>query len=342
MLRHVSLIATVTIGLAAGSVAASAGTLIPVPPVPGSGYTAIEGINDSHEIVGIYLAPSNEFHAFFGTLDGNYNTFNYGGKKSKTVAQAIDNDGDVAGYSEVLHTGQDHPFILHADGTRSTVTRDGKRFSARLMGLTTDLRFVGQYSHPEVEHFRSFVGQGDAFQAEITLPFRHIGTIYANGINVNGDIVGYFASCGNCSYQGHAFLIRNGVASQIDFPNRYAIMTQFQAINDNGLAVGQWTKQYGSGDQSTYAFVYDTVQQRFRQIGSNLDYASSINNAGLVAVEDERQNDYIYCPGKKSSSCPNGAENPISVTDNWIPATPGSVRSVVCDHNCRTDLEAAH
>ena len=65
---------------------ASAAVLIPVPAVPNSTATTLFGINDDNVIAGSFIGSNDRIeHSFFGSLDGNYTTFDVGTGGSEGV-----------------------------------------------------------------------------------------------------------------------------------------------------------------------------------------------------------------------------------------------------------------
>ncbi len=106
--------------------AANAGTLIPVPSVPGSTATVVRGINDSNIITGTYTDPDGSVHGFVGTLDGNYTGFDF--PYGNTTPEAINNDGYITGLSN--YTTNDCPYygceyLRKPDGSIAAITKDG-------------------------------------------------------------------------------------------------------------------------------------------------------------------------------------------------------------------------
>src|ERR1700739_756932 len=77
---------------------AQAATLIPVPAVPGSVYTIVLSINDNNVISGYYEPAEGGIHAFYGTLEGSYTTFDFDNVNDPgTEARGINNKGDIVG-----------------------------------------------------------------------------------------------------------------------------------------------------------------------------------------------------------------------------------------------------
>ena len=69
--------------------------LIPIAPVQGSTYTSVTGINDSNIIVGSYGTADGAQHGFFGSLDGQYTSFDAG--RLWTQSGDINNAGYIVG-----------------------------------------------------------------------------------------------------------------------------------------------------------------------------------------------------------------------------------------------------
>jgi hypothetical protein len=323
------ILAVLVAGLCCVLSAANAATLINVWPVPGSDTTAVRAINDSNVITGTYTVPGDYYlHGFVGTLSGNYTTFDYRPKADgiDTKPQTIDNNGDVGGYAEVHSTGRRYSFIRHTDGTITTITKNGRPLDSALWGLSSDGQsFVGN-------HFsRSLVGHGDAYQSYIHLPFDNVFAPLAEGINSSGDIVGYYESCDGCSVHGHAFLIRNGVAAEVDLPKPRVGITELYAINDNGIATGEGIEQTDPNTAYEYPFFYDSNTQVFTRLSGI--FPRGINNLGLMAAE-YNGHPFIYCPFSVRKCSKIGAVA-MHVTEIRIPASAHNAGAILCSRACR-------
>jgi hypothetical protein len=279
--------------------AAYAGTLIPVPPVPNSVETDVLGINDNDVITGAYFLEDGSKHGFVGTLDGEYSTFDYG-SGFDTTGIGIDNNGYVTGWAYNEHEGTERQFIRNPDGKMRNITLNGAALdgSGRPGNVIGKERFVGWYEVAG-DKPRGYFGKHRDYREEITLPFENGYGTLPSGLNRHGDVVGAFTACDSCSFSG--FVIKDGIATEVDYPDQEASATKLAAINDKGEVVG--SREYcNDGDCYWSAFIYNSQSGTFKNIPA--DAASSINNAGLVAVQSNGQ-PYIFC-SKPKKSCPNG------------------------------------
>jgi uncharacterized membrane protein len=92
------------------------------------------------------------------------------------------------------------------------------------------------------------------------------------GINTNGDMVGYYATSSNGP--SHGFVLRSGTMTSFDYPG--ASSTIGTGINDSGMIVGY-------ADYGAFGFVYDGIT--FTKISfphSELTSIRGINNLGDI------------------------------------------------------------
>lgn len=311
--------------------AAQAGTLIPVPQVPGSQYTTVSSINSNNVITGYYADQNYHEHGFVGTLDGQYTFFDYGNGPI-TQGLYINDNNLVTGWAEKGGAkARERQFARAPDGTITLLTFNGRRLrgSGRPGSITDNDHLAGQVEKERRDGTfarpRSYTGQGTVYTDEIVLPFRHVYGVYASGVNNNGTVVGHYTNCSYCSGT-HGFVIENGVATQVDYPDYSVTATELYAINDSDLVVGKAV--YNDGDGYT-TFLYNTQTNRFKQL--HVEDARGISNTGLVAVQ-QSDGPYIYC--LSTTNCPTSA-GAIAVADRWISATPQNVHKVLCSHRCR-------
>src|SRR3569833_565403 len=121
---------------------ANAAVYVPVIPVAGaqSGSTVVLGINDNNIIAGSYLTSDGVRHGFFGTLDGNYTTFDAG--VTSTDARGIGNDGSITGDADDAQ-GNIYPFERLPNGTVKAITFHGQMFTSGLaQGFNSKNYFV--------------------------------------------------------------------------------------------------------------------------------------------------------------------------------------------------------
>lgn len=306
-----------------GPFGAHAGILVPVPQVPDSLETDVYSINTANVLTGSYTDQNGREHGFVGTLDGKYKFFDYG-ENTDTQGRYINDSGMVTGTSfERQSPWYQFQFLRCPHGNVAPLTLKGRRLRGfgSPGGLTDNGELAGQY---EVDTPRSYTGTRTNYSKRIVLPFNGVYGTYATGVNNNGDIVGYYEPCGTCAV--HGFVIRNGVAMQVDYPDANEESTELLSINDKGVATGEWR----DFEDSHYAFLLDIPNNRFQAF--NVIRANGVSNAGLVAV-DYNGAPHIYCPSRQN--CPNGAGPRIEVRNRWIEAPPGSLKSILCSHDCR-------
>jgi hypothetical protein len=293
--------AAVLAGLAAFALPSEAGTLIPVVPFPGSTSTSVLGINDNNIIVGTYMDSDGVEHGYFGTLDGNYTSFDYTANTvDGTEPRAINGDGWITGYAPASNEGFlfGYEFARKPDGTIVTIKKDSVPLDGIAQGITKGQESVGDY-WDTVNFIRyGYYAKKGKYQEDLTLPFDTTRTA-PRAINSAGTVVGFFSTSGTM----HGFLLKGGVATQIDYPDQAAVSTGLEGINDKGMVTGGWT----DADNNSFAFLYDTTNSTFTPLtidGATFTQVWGINKAGLIAVDSDA-GVFIYCP-KKPSKCPGG------------------------------------
>lgn len=287
-------LATLT-ALACG--AAQAGTLIPVPQVPGSAGTSVLAINDNNQIAGVYIDLQFHQHAFFGTLDGNYTTFDYEG--NGTQATGIDNKGDVVGYSNFMgHSPCNFvPFERNAAGQLSTI-RHRKKLLSGYLYIDTHGLLTGSYCNKRGDQV---VYDGKKGKFKLSIPI-HIDSdmVAPTGVNSAGTHVGVYYD--SKTKTQHGFLYMNGTTTFIDYPDPAVTNTQLTGLNEKGIALGVWNK----GDPQTwFGFTLDTNTGTFDPLdipGATDVLAYGLNKAGLIAL-DTNVGPYVYCPD--GAQCPH-------------------------------------
>lgn len=287
---------------------AGAGTLIPVVPFPGSTSTSVFGINDNNTIVGSYIDSDGVEHGYFGTLDGTYTSFDYTASTvDGTEPRAINGDGWITGYAPASNEGFlfGPEFARKPDGSIVTIKKDGAPLDGIAQGITKGQESVGDY-WDTVNFIRyGYYAKKGKYQEDLTLPFDTTRTA-PRAINSAGTVVGFFSVSGTM----HGFLLKGGVATQIDYPDPNAVSTTFEGINDKGVATGGWT----DADNNSFAFLYDSTTSTFTPFtvdGASFIQIWGINKAGLIAVDSDT-GVFIYCP-KKPSKCPVGGGR-----ENWL------------------------
>jgi uncharacterized membrane protein len=319
---------TATIGLLS---AATAGTLIPVPSVPGSAATVIRGINDNNVITGSVTDPRGTVYGFVGTLDGNYTYFDF--PNGYTIPAAISDNGTITGHSESLTS--DCPYIgceylRKPDGSIAPITKDGAPLDGVAQGIIAKTKFVGEYFvFTGVLNSYGYYGKGTQYRTALTLPFNAPRTS-PRGYNTKGTVTGSFFD-GDHPGLRPGFVLKKGTATAVNYPDEDASYTYLESVNDSGLIAGYWSSQDGNAGQP---FLFNFAKNAFSPIsipGAQVASAYAINNNGVVAVTDFTVS-YIFCLKKKD--CP-ASPNAIEIPDRWIPAR---TRSAVCRNGCAGPL----
>ncbi len=190
---------------------------------PGASQTALFGINDSNQVVGIATLPGG----FQGFLYRNsaFASILVPGSQF-TAPRSIDTYGNIVGYyseNSLLHGFEDH------EGRFTTIDYPGARLTVAT-GVNDLGEIVGMYLNPGANDWQGFLYSSGTFVA-IDFP----GAPYAIpwGLNNSGDVVGYYlASSGYASgflFDGVNFesLAQPGVNS-----------TYLTGINDSEQIVG--------------------------------------------------------------------------------------------------------
>ena len=298
-MRDLPIVLLVSVTLAAAGSPVHAGKLIPVVPVSGSdtNSTVAFGINDSNIIAGSYLDSTGE-HGFFGTLAGNYTTFDYltGG----TEPRAINNKGYITGFSN-SDGGECKlvEFERSPNGQIVTIMNNGTPLNDNVQGIENRKnKFVGDHcGSGGATDVHAYEGKSGSYLFDLTVSISTQGRTHARGINNSGVIVGYFyGSDGN----NHGFLLSGGVATQVDYPG--ASSTYLEGINDKGTVVVNYVTT-----SNNFSALLDTNTTTFKSITvPNATFVSAygVNNGGLVTVTSDVGN-YVYCSQPKKD-CPSG------------------------------------
>lgn len=297
-----------------GSAAAgTAAMLIPIVPVQGSTSTGALGINDKDVIAGSWSDSNGVEHGFFGSLAGSYATFDYTGNTAKgTEPRAIDDKELITGYGPTDGTGCfiDGPEFEY-DGQTAfmrTITRHGRIMDGIAQGINKFGVFAGNYydinrACTKLLGRYAYIGKNARWKGNLELSWSAAG---ARGINNAGTVVGYYLD-DNGYPQG--FILQNGVATEVVYPDNSEQQTVLEGLNDKGVATGQWFDNQGNGP---YAFKWDSTTNTFTPLapqGSTYQQAWGINDKGLIAFNDD-SGAYIWCPDKPSK-CPGaGVEVP--------------------------------
>ncbi|HEX3652715.1 MAG TPA: hypothetical protein VHU18_07820 [Rhizomicrobium sp.] len=332
-MRKTCLAATAAAGFFwAVSSAQAIAVLVPIPTVPGSARTYVTAINNKNQIAGDFTTPDGFYHGFVGKLNGKYKSFD--ALSGQTFVDRLSDDGYITGLSNVAT--DDCPvfgcqYLRSPDGTISEIYKGKKILDGIPGAILPGGSFVGQYTYINKRNqvfFRGYYGQLTTYTSDLTLPFNTDRTS-PRGYNSAGAVVGYFRDLdGGGDYPG--FVLQDGTATAVQYPDPDAYQTSFQAINKQGLVAGYWTDQNGAVSS---AFLYRSRTGKFLPIvakHATSVSASDINDAGLVTMLVDNVS-YLYCPSKRKCPIRTGA---LEIPEKWISA-PNTVRTRLCEHDCK-------
>jgi hypothetical protein len=273
--------------------AAQAGqTLKLIPNDPAATSDSVNGINNAGQMTG-QATVGGKVVAFVRDASGNYTTFSVNGD-SQTFGRAIANNGDVLGYA--TNNGAtigDDTWVRAPDGTVTLLQNPST--GAGLHGIASAENasgvIVGDFSPS------SGAGQGFILDGGVLTTFTApgAGRTAARGVEDDGTIAGW-AGVGTVD---EAYLrTAGGVFTYYVDPNATAgsTATFFESINNNGLAVGQWTDHSGNDHPFTFNSITDTFTE-LDSLGLVGFDAFGVNDHGdvvLTGFADGVQKNYLY------------------------------------------------
>jgi len=288
------------------SAVASAATLMPIVPYPGATTTSVFGIaDDNNTITGSYVDANGLTHGFYGTLDGNYTSFDFG-NSGATQARAIDSTGTIiTGFANI---SADHcsfeEFEKEGSNPARAIKWDGTPLNGEAQGLNTRGRFAGDYCDLAGSGtIYGMAGHGRKYRRTVSTPFQSSYT-GERAVNNNSTFAGFYID-DSIGYQVGTLIVA-GKTQQIVYPDDTQLYTVLEGLNNAGMASGQW----GDSNGITHSFSYDSTTGTFVEIddpnAGSFTQAWGVNNNGLIAVTSDA-GAYIYCPD--DNNCPgNGAK----------------------------------
>ena len=241
---------------------AHAATLIPVPVVPGSTNTYVADINDKNAIAGDYELADGSFHAFYGTLDGQYTTFDFDETNDPgTDARGIDNKGNIVGTANT----DNEPLIYDvvqferfANGSMKLIKNHGTPTAGLTGGINSKGVFVVENWHSD-NTVDGFTGKKAKAKEQIELGFTTV-RVRPRDITVSGDVAGYVKVTASTGYQG--FVLHDGTTTLVNYPDETETNTLLEGINSKGIATGFWE----DADFNEFGFIYDTKTAKFSPV----------------------------------------------------------------------------
>jgi probable HAF family extracellular repeat protein len=247
-------------------------TLLFDPDVPGSSYYYASAINNSGEVAGDFYSGSAYDSFIYNSDDGSYDTLTGPVGTDGTIADGINDAGQVTGYSYVA-----------VPGASNSWSYQGFVYSGSANGTYTTLN-------------DSNAGSGSD---QGTVPI---------AMNNSGEVVGYYYDS-NGAY--HGFLYDNGGFTELDYPavGNASVQTAPYAINNAGEVVGYFYN--GSNYEGfIYSGGASGSWTPLDVPGATNTYAYAINNEGQVLGDYSDANGshgFIYSNGTYTTlDFPNG------------------------------------
>jgi probable HAF family extracellular repeat protein len=215
--------------------------------VPGALFTLnARAINARGDILGNYHDRDDVQHGYL-LRNGKFTRITHPGAIA-TNSNGINNAGDVTGQwwnvndrsrGYIRRNGK-FQNVMGPEGTGNVLVR---------MAQDNGQVLVGHYWSEVDGGVRGFIRHASGKYEVIERPDLAVQCVGLRWINQRGDIVGAFArirspdQCHPPFEEEHAFLLRNGKYTIIDFPG--APSTQPFAINDDGVIAGRYTAPNG-------------------------------------------------------------------------------------------------
>lgn len=279
---------------------AHAGIYIPVPPVPGSIATTAFAIDDRNRIAGSYRDAAGVEHGFFGTLDGDYTSFDYGRNSTGTQARGLAVDGSITGVAAANGFAVGIEFFRKPNGKLLTFTLHKQPLDGIAQGINGFDTSVGDYRNADGV-VSGYYGVAGSYHNDFNLHVRGWLQNSPRGISEDNAVAGFFVDRHGAQ---HGFVQQDKVIQVVDYPDARAVATALEDINRAAQAPGQWDDSAGN----PHAFVLDMNTGTFTVLdpgdGSAFQQAWSINGHGLVSLSTSDGASFIFCP-LAPKKCPN-------------------------------------
>jgi probable HAF family extracellular repeat protein len=183
-----------------------------------------------------------------------------GGKNTSSVAFAVNNEGQIVGWSET-RSGREHAFLWQNGKMRDLGTLGGKE--SRAWDINDRGQVIGEAETKATDADGDPVSHGFLWQNG---KMRDLGDLRVFGINERGQIVG--------DWRGHAFLWENGRLR--DLGTFGGESSSADAINDRGQVVGCWEEPVAR----LHAFVWQSGRKAISLPRDSC--ATDVNERGQV------------------------------------------------------------
>jgi hypothetical protein len=316
--KHQGLGLAASLFLALGANATRADSLTPIAPYSGpdsaGSFTEFLGINNAGWTTGSIDLSNGDSLGFLRDPSGNYTTFAIG---AITYGRAVSNTNTVVGYSGSCNCADGSEFTYTpATSTTAASTSilsnpvDGAPLVGIAQGINNSGAIVGSYGTTYLGTLviHGFVLQGSTL-TDIATPGDPYADTDARGIENNGTVVGWNINDTTGLQQG--FVFSGGAFDTIINPNGLnGYGTILEAVNNNGLAIGDWYDAAGNSHAFTYNIATGAVTD-FDIPGATYVTTWGINDNNQFVVTSDVGN-FIYTIG--GVAAPNGSAvfDPVS------------------------------
>src|ERR1700742_4632365 len=236
--------------------------LIPIVPFPDATSTTLFGIaDDNNTVAGSYIDIDGNTHGVYGTLDGNYTSFDFG-ESGSTQARAISGDGKwITGFSNIADVHCNFPeWEMKVGSDPKQITKDGTALNGEAQGLNSKNEFAGDYCDTGGSGtVFGDLGKKYKWKSDVTTPFESTYT-GERGVNSDGTVVGFYVDSDTALQVGT--VIKNGITTQVIDPGPNESYTVLEGINDSNKASGQWSDT----DGIVHGFAYNVKKAKFTEI----------------------------------------------------------------------------
>lgn len=249
-------------------------------PPDNTGGTTVNGINNLGQAVGFSTGAGGAFTNFIRNADRSFTTLTFS-QSPLANANGINGSDQVVGMS-----GTSAFFLTNGGNTVIALPPvNGTTTAEAAFGINDHGTIVGQYTDSNTGTSPGFVYTAGAYT---TLdPVSNAAQVFAQGINDNGLLVGFYNTDGA---HDHGFLYNTMTSSYTLLADPVVanlFFTQFLGINDNGEAVGY----YQTNDGSQHGFLYNIATSTYTFLddpniatsGTQITQITGINDSGEIA-----------------------------------------------------------
>ena len=248
--------------------------------------TTVNGINNLGQVVGFSTAANGAFNNFVRNVDGSLTPVTFA-DSAEAMANGINSSGQIVG-----SLGSSAFFLTNSGNTLTSIPSATFTTTAEAaFGINDKGTIVGQYTDSSTGTSPGFVYAKGSFT---TLnPVSNDSQVFAQGINNNGLVVGFYSTDG---VHDHGFLYNTITSSYtlLADPNvSNLLFTQFLGINDQNEAVGY----YQTNDGSQHGFLYNIGTGTYTFVDDPFAATSGLSITQITGINDSGEITGFYVDG---------------------------------------------